>query len=106
MTLETAGAARGSLTADAASACMSRSSEVQELARRVAACAEHVDAALAQLAGLELQTWQSPAGRAYRLALSLQAASLRSSRNALQDAAAVVQRHARHVVLSSDRPGY
>ncbi|RNL59803.1 hypothetical protein [Arthrobacter oryzae] len=106
MTIELAGAGPESLTADAASACLSRSGEVQELASRVAACAENVDAALAQLARLELQTWQSPAGRAYRTALSFQAASLRSSRNALQDAAAVVLRHARHVVLSSGRPGY
>ena len=90
--------------ADAA-ACASRSFEVQQLAARVAACADQADAALSQLARLELQDWQSPAGRAYRASLSLHAASLRRSRNALQDAAAVVFRHARNVILSSGRPG-
>jgi hypothetical protein len=94
------------VTAADAAACASRSYEVQQLAARVAACADRADAALAQLARLELQSWQSPAGRAYRTALSLQAASLRRSRNALQDAAAIVLRHAQNVVLSSGRPGY
>jgi hypothetical protein len=94
------------VTAADAAACASRSYEVQQLAARVAVCADRADAALAQLARLELQSWQSPAGRAYRTALSLQAASLRRSRNALQDAAAIVLRHAENVVLSSGRPGY
>lgn len=98
--------ANASLTAGDAAACASRSSEVQELAARVARCADQVDVALARLARLELQTWQSPAGRAYRTALSVHAAALRSSRNALQDAAAVVLRHAGNVVLSSARRGY
>jgi hypothetical protein len=91
--------------ADAA-ACASRSYEVRQLAARIAVCADRADAALSHLARLELQTWQSPAGRACRTALSLQAASLRRSRNALQDASAVVLRHAQNVVLSSGRPGY
>ncbi|MET1064318.1 MAG: hypothetical protein ABWX85_05050 [Arthrobacter sp.] len=93
------------LAADAAS-CASRGYEVQQLAARVAACAEQADAVLAQLVRLELQGWQSPAGRAYRTSLSLQAASLHRSRRALQDATAVVLRHAQNVVLSSGRPGY
>ncbi len=94
------------LTAGDAAACTSRSHEVQELAARVSLCADHVDAALAHLARLELETWQSPAGRAYRTALSGHAAALRNSRNALQDAAAVVLRHARNVMLSPARRGY
>ncbi len=94
------------LAAGDAAACASRSHEVQELAVRVSRCADQVDAALASLARLELQTWQSPAGRAYRTSLSVHAASLRDCRNALQDASAVVLRHARYVMLSTARRGY
>jgi len=96
----------GTLTAADAAACASRSYEVQQLAARVASCAEQAGAVLAWLGRLELQDWQSPAGRAYRTTLSLQAASLRRARDGLQDAAAVVLRHAQHVTLSSGRPGY
>lgn len=93
------------MAADAA-ACASRSYEVQQLAGRVTGCADQADAVLAGLARLELQTWQSPAGRAYRTTLSLQAASLRRARDGLVEAAAVVLAHSRHVALSSGRPGY
>lgn len=102
----TTSAKTGTVTAADAAACASRSYEVQQLAARIAVCADQADAVLSHLARLELQTWQSPAGRAYRTALSLQAASLRRSRNALQDASAVVLRHAQNVALSSGRPGY
>ena len=95
----------GALLASDASACASRSYEVQQLAARVASSADHADAALARLVSVELQSWQSPAGRAYRTSLSLQAASLRRSRTALQEAAAAVLRHAQNVALSSGRPG-
>jgi hypothetical protein len=97
-------AAPGVRAADAR-ACASRSSDVQQLAARVARCADAADAVLAGLARLELQGWQSPAGRAYRLTVSLQAASLRRSRDALLEAAAVVQRHAWNVALSAGRTG-
>jgi len=96
----------GTLTAADAAACASRSSEVQQLAARVAACAEQAGGVLAGLSRLELHSWQSPAGRAYRTTLSLQAASLRRARDGLQDAAAVVLVHAQQVTLSSGRPGY
>lgn len=93
------------VTAADALACASRVHEVQQLAARVARCADEVDAVLAGLARLELQTWQSPAGQAYRLTLSLQAAALRRSRGALIDAVDVVRRHAVNVSLSADRAG-
>jgi hypothetical protein len=99
------GAAPGALLASDAAACASRGYEVQQLAARVAACADTTGAVLARLASLELQDWQSPAGRAYRTALSLQAASLRRSRTALQEAVAAVLRHAQSVVQSSGRTG-
>lgn len=96
----------GTLTAADAAACASRSFEVQQLAGRVARCAEQADAVLAGLGRLELQAWQSPAGRAYRSTLSLQAASLRRARDGLLEAVAVVRAHAQQVALSSGRPGY
>lgn len=96
----------GTLTAADATACASRSYEVQQLAARVASCAEQAGAVLGSLGRLELQSWQSPAGRAYRATVSLQAASLRRARDGLQGAATAVQRHAQHVTLSSGRPGY
>ena len=98
--------ASASVAASDAAACVSRSYEVRQLAARVARCADQADAVLSQLARLELQTWQSPAGRAYRITLSVHAASLRRGRNTLQDAVAVVLRHAQNVVLSSGRPGF
>ena len=96
----------GTLTAADAAACASRSYEVQQLAARVASCAELAGAVLAGLGHLELQDWQSPAGRAYRTTLSLQAASLRRARDALADAQALVLRHAQNVTLTSGQPGY
>ncbi|WP_254785470.1 hypothetical protein [Arthrobacter sp. ok362] len=93
------------VTAADALECASRSYEVQQLAGRVARCADEADAVLSALARLELQTWQSPAGRAYRLALSLHAAALRRSRDSLLDAVAVVLRHARNVARPADRMG-
>jgi hypothetical protein len=105
MTGAVTGVAAGDLTAADAAACASRSYEVQLLAARLAACADEAEAVLSQLARLELQGWQSPAGRAYRTALSLQAAGLRRSRDALQDACATTLRHARNVALSAGRPG-
>lgn len=91
------------VTAADALECASRSYEVQQLAARVARCADEADAVLAALARLELQTWQSPAGRAYRLTLSLQAAALHRGRDALLEAVAVVLRHARNMTQPADR---
>ena len=101
-----AGAPAGAGLASDAAACASRSYEVQQLAARVAACVDHADAVLAQLVRVELQGWQSPAGRAYRTSVSLQAAALARSRTALQEAVAAVLRHAQNVAVSPGRPGY
>lgn len=106
MSADAGGTSSGASLAAQAEACASRSYEVQQLAGRLAACADRADAVLADLVSLELQSWQSPAGRAYRTALSGQAASLRRGRTALQDAVAAVLRHAGSVAVSSGRPGY
>ena len=100
------GGSAGTFLASDAATCASRSYEVQQLAARVAACASHSDAVLARLVSVELQSWQSPAGRAYRTALSLHAASLRRSRTTLEEAVAAVLRHAQNVALSPGRPGH
>ena len=105
-TTGTTGTANGGmiLAADAA-ACASRGYEVQQLAARMAGCVDRADAVLARLVTAELQSWQSPAGRAYRTALSLQAAALSRSRAGLQEAIATVLRHAQNVAASPGRPG-
>jgi hypothetical protein len=77
--------------------CISRGAEVQQLGWRMTACADQADAVLAKLAQLQLDQWESPAGRAYRTTMALQAASLRSGRDALREAAAVALRHAQNV---------
>ncbi|MDN4643213.1 hypothetical protein [Arthrobacter sp. PsM3] len=105
-TSASSGAPADALLASDAAACAPRGYEVQQLAARVAACADRADALLAQLVRVELQGWQSPAGRAYRTSLSLQAAALNRSRTALREAVAAVLRHARNVAMSPGRPGY
>ncbi|MCZ9882024.1 hypothetical protein [Arthrobacter sp. B2a2-09] len=79
--------------------CISRGAEIKKLGWRIGLCADHADAALARLAQLQLEQWESPAGRAYRTTLALQAASLRRGRDALREAAAATLRHARNVAL-------
>lgn len=100
------GAPADAVLASDAAACASRGYEVQQLAARMAACADRADAALARLVRVELQGWQSPAGRTYRTSLSLQAAALSRSRTGLQEAVAAVLRHAQNVAMSPGRPGY
>jgi hypothetical protein len=101
----TGAAGAGMILASDAAACASRCYEVQQLAARMAGCADRADAVLARLVQAELQSWQSPAGRAYRTALSLQAAALSRSRVALQEAVTAVLRHAQNVAASPGRPG-
>ena len=84
-------------------ACMSRSYEVQQLAARVASCANRVEKVLAGFWEIQLLDWQSPAGRAYRDSVALQAASLGRARVRLDDATAAVSRHA-HAVSASGTP--
>lgn len=72
----------------------SRSREVQQLAARVAGCASRAEKVLSGVWETQLSDWQSPAGRAYRESVALQAAALARARERLQDASAVVNRHA------------
>lgn len=85
--------------------CMSRSHEVHQLAARVASCAGRADKVLAGFWEIQLLDWQSPAGRAYRDSVALQAAALGRARERLEDAAAAVSRHAQAVLASSTPAG-
>lgn len=76
--------------------------QVQQLARRLSVCADQVDAALAKLAQLQLEQWESPAGRAYRATLAVQSVSLRRGLDSLRDAAAATFRHAHDIASSRD----
>ena len=77
--------------------CIPRGAEIQKLGWRMSVCADQADAVLAKLAQLQLEQWESSAGRAYRTTLALHAASLRRGRDALREAAAATLRHARNV---------
>jgi hypothetical protein len=93
----------GILAADANAACTARSYEVQLLGRRLAACADAAGAVLARFRQVELEGWQSPAGRAYRNTVALQAACLGRVRDRLHESSALVARHAQAVAASSTR---
>ena len=84
-------------------ACMVRSYEIQQLAARVASCASRAEQVLAGFWEIQLLDWQSPAGRAYRDSVALQAVSLGRARERLEDATAAVSRHA-HAVSASGTP--
>jgi hypothetical protein len=91
------------ITAADLNQCASRSFEVQRLAARIEAGIAEIESVLPRLSQLELADWQSPAGRAYRLSVGLQAASLRRAKEQLDRAAAAVRHHAQNVAASSTR---
>lgn len=96
----------GSITAADANDCVSRSYEVQLLGWRMAACAQSLDAVMATFRHVQLADWESPAGRAYRTSVALQAAALGRARERLLVASEAVLRHAQGVAVSSGQaPG-
>jgi hypothetical protein len=96
----------GSITAADANACGSRSFEVQQLAWRVADFANSLDTSMLRFRRVQMAEWQSPAGQAYRTAISLQAAALGRARERLMEASEAVLRHSQQVPVSSQRtPG-
>lgn len=96
----------GSFTAADAGECASRSFEVQQLAWRVADFAHRLDTSMLRVRRVQLLEWQSPAGQAYRTAISLQAAALGRARERLMAASEAVFRHSQQVPVSSQRtPG-
>ncbi|MFF2844594.1 hypothetical protein [Paenarthrobacter sp. NPDC057981] len=85
------------------SECASRSHEVQRLAWRMKDCVDQADSVLASLRKLQLDDWQSPAGRAFRTTLAIHASALMRTRERLDGAAAVVLRHSQNVSVSGER---
>ncbi|WP_104043766.1 hypothetical protein [Arthrobacter sp. ZGTC412] len=85
----------GQLTGAELQQDMLRASQVEQLAGRVAFCAGRGEEVLDGFRDIQLLEWESPAGRAYRDAVSLQSAALRRALEALTEAKAAVDRHAR-----------
>ncbi|WP_458108242.1 hypothetical protein M1D51_01345 [Arthrobacter sp. R3-55] len=83
--------------------CASRSHEVQRLAWRIKTCVDQADAVLASLRRIQLNDWQSPAGRAYRTTIALHASALMRARESMDAAVALVLRHSQNVSVSSER---
>jgi hypothetical protein len=80
---------------------MLRASQVDQLADRVAACAVRAEEVLAGFRDIQLLHWESPAGRAYRDSVSLQAAALRRSLGSLVEARAAVARHSQETLVAA-----
>lgn len=92
---------RSDVTAADMAACMSRGSEVQQLAGRVDLCLGRAERVLGDFRQIQLLDWQSPAGRAYRNSIALQEVALGTARVRLEDALASVRRHANAVGASA-----
>ncbi|MBX7443126.1 MULTISPECIES: hypothetical protein [unclassified Arthrobacter] len=74
---------------------------VQELAARLARCAGRTEEVLNGFREIQMLEWQSPAGQAYRDAVSLQAVAVRRAVDRLHEASVAVAAHAR-AALTSD----
>lgn len=85
------------------SECASRSHEVQRLAWRMKTCVDQADTVLASLRKIQLEEWQSPAGREYRTTIAIHASALMRARENLDGAAAVVLRHSQNVAVQGGR---
>ena len=79
---------------------MHRVTQVDQLAARVAACMVRGEEVLAGFRDIQLLQWESPAGRAYRDTVALQAAALRRSLESLREAKAAVDRHSRETLVA------
>lgn len=66
--------------------------QLQSLPGRLACCSAGVEQVLGAFQDIQMLDWQSPAGRAYRDAVALQAANLRRALDRLQEAARAVGR--------------
>jgi hypothetical protein len=80
------------------------SSEVQELARKVAHCADRTEEILTGFHEIQLSDWESPAGKAYRDSVSLQAVAVRRALDRLREASAAVAAHALAALTSQCSP--
>jgi hypothetical protein len=80
---------------------MLRAAQVGQLADRVAACLVRAEDVLAGFRDIQLLHWESPAGRAYRDSVSLQAVALRRSLESLVEARAAVARHSEETLAAA-----
>jgi hypothetical protein len=87
----------GNINAADAEHCSFRSHEVRLLAGRVSACCDEADYLLGRFHSVQMLEWESPAGRAYRNSLALQASALGRAREQLRVASAAILRHAHEV---------
>lgn len=83
--------------------CASRSHEVQRLAWRIKRCVDQTDQVLATLRRTQLESWQSPAGRAYRTTIAVHASAVMRTRESLDTAAGLILRHSQNVAVSGQR---
>ncbi|GGH95287.1 hypothetical protein GCM10007170_20460 [Arthrobacter liuii] len=83
--------------------------QLHALAGRLVSCSARVEQVLGGFQDIQMLDWQSPAGRAYRDAVTLQAASLRRALDRLQEAGNALARRAQQgpipSLASSSRPG-
>ncbi|MFP5311352.1 MAG: hypothetical protein ACLGH7_02915, partial [Actinomycetes bacterium] len=77
------------------------SAAVQDVGRTVSRCSDQADEVLAGFHEIQLAEWQSPAGQAYRNAVSLQAMAVRRALDRIREASAAVAAHAT-AALTSD----
>ncbi|AUZ36327.1 hypothetical protein C3B78_19035 [Arthrobacter sp. PGP41] len=80
---------------------MIRVSQVDQLADRLAVCLVRAEEVLAGFRDIQLLQWESPAGRAYRDSVSLQAVALRRSLESLTEAKAAVARHSQETLAAA-----
>ena len=74
--------------------------EVQELGSKVAQCADRAEEVLAGFHDIQLASWESPAGEAYRNSVGLQAVAVRIALDRIREATAAVAAHARAALTS------
>ncbi|TLM84245.1 hypothetical protein [Pseudarthrobacter sp. NamE5] len=79
---------------------MLRAAQVDRLAARVAGCMASAEEVLAGFTEIQLLRWESPAGRAYRDAVSLQAAALQRCLESLGAARLAVERHSQETLAA------
>jgi hypothetical protein len=79
---------------------MHRATQVDQLASRVAACLVSGEEILAGFRDIQLLQWESPAGRAYRDTVALQAVALRRCLESLAEARVAVERHSRETLVA------
>ena len=78
--------------------------EVQEVGRKVAQCSDSAEGVLAGFHDIQLSDWESPAGKAYRDSVSLQAVAVRRTLDRLREASAAVAAHALATLTSECSP--